>query len=121
MSDTVSVGGRPALIPKASSGSTLRRSVRRSFPPGYAGAVRRTQAKIRVASTAVIWVSDQYPGVAVETVTPQTERRWRRIASPPSALYSRCAAALSLLRTMAAMSARSAAVTARPSACTTRR
>ena len=77
--------------------------------------------KIRVASTAVIWVSDQYPGVEVATVTPQTERRCRRMASPPIASYSRCAAALSLLRTIAAMSARSLPVTARPSACATRR
>ncbi len=83
--DTVVVGGSAALIPKASSGSTLRRSVRRSAPPGSPGAVRSTQAKMRVASTAEIWVSDQYPEAEVVTATPQTARRSRSIASPPSA------------------------------------
>ncbi len=83
--------------------------------------MRRTQAKIRVASTAVIWVSDQYPGVEVSTVTPQTDRRWRSIASSPRVWYSRCAAALSLRRTAAAMSSRSLFVMSRPSAWATRR
>ena len=59
---------------------------------------------------------DQYPGTEVATVTPHTVRRSRRSASPPSARYSRCAAALSLRRTAAAMSARSLPVTGRPSA-----
>ena len=57
----------------------------RSAPPGSPGAVRSTQAKMRVASTAEIWVSDQYRAAEVVTATPQTARRSRSIASPPRA------------------------------------